>query len=105
MTVWYIAVFAASLGVSLGLTPAVIKFARARKLFDPRDARKVHTTPTPRIGGVAIVVSMLTISAGAILLDLFGRYFDGKFVAEDMLPKLAVLFVTSGFHFHRWRVR
>ncbi len=99
MIVWYIAIFAASLLVSLGLTPAVIHFARSRKLYDPRDARKVHTTPVPRIGGVAIVVSMMVVSVAAVLLDFFGGYFEGHFVETEMLPKLLVLFAASVFIF------
>ncbi len=94
----YIIIFVASLLVALGLTAVVISFARSRNLYDHRDARKVHQTPIPRIGGVAIVVSMLIVAVGAILLDLFEGWFGGIFGGE-MRQKLIVLFASSGFIF------
>jgi UDP-GlcNAc:undecaprenyl-phosphate/decaprenyl-phosphate GlcNAc-1-phosphate transferase len=46
--------FAASVGMSLVLTPAVMKLAAAVGAMDYPNARKVHSTPMPRMGGVAI---------------------------------------------------
>ena len=41
------------------LTPLVIKFAKKHNLVDiPKDKRRVHTEPMPRVGGIAIVLSM-----------------------------------------------
>lgn len=41
------------------LTPLVIKMARKYNLVDiPKDNRRVHSKPMPRVGGIAIVVSM-----------------------------------------------
>lgn len=45
--------------LSLILTPIVIKFSIKHGFVDiPKDSRRVHSKPMPRIGGVAIVSSM-----------------------------------------------
>ena len=45
--------------VCLILTPIVIKFSRKFNLVDvPKDERRVHNKPMPRVGGIAMVVSM-----------------------------------------------
>lgn len=42
------------------LTPIVIKLCKKYNIVDiPKDSRRVHSKPMPRIGGVAIVTSML----------------------------------------------
>lgn len=46
-------------GLSLALTPVAIVFARLVGAMDKPNARKVHRTPIPRMGGVAIAVSFL----------------------------------------------
>ena len=46
--------------ICLILTPIVIKLCRKYNIVDiPKDSRRVHSKPMPRIGGVAIVTSML----------------------------------------------
>ncbi|MDD3303330.1 MAG: MraY family glycosyltransferase [Clostridia bacterium] len=46
--------------ICLILTPVVIKLCRKYNIVDiPKDSRRVHSKPMPRIGGVAIVISML----------------------------------------------
>lgn len=47
------------LGVALGLTGVLRRYALARSLIDIPNARSSHRVPTPRGGGVAIVVSFL----------------------------------------------
>lgn len=49
---------AALAGVWL-LTPVVLAFCRRWRLYDYPDARKRHTEPTPRLGGIAIVGGIL----------------------------------------------
>ena len=48
---------------SLGLTYSLRKYALARSLMDIPNARSSHSVPTPRGGGVAIVVSFLVALA------------------------------------------
>ncbi|MEG1344448.1 MAG: MraY family glycosyltransferase [Clostridia bacterium] len=44
---------------SLVITPLVIKFSKKFNLVDiPKDSRRVHIKPMPRVGGIAIVLSM-----------------------------------------------
>lgn len=53
---WFLPVVA---GVALFLTGALRRYALARSLMDIPNARSSHSVPTPRGGGVAIVVSFL----------------------------------------------
>lgn len=86
----YIVVFSVAAAASIILTPVVIVVARRFRLYDPREARKVHRLPTPRIGGVAIVLAMLSASLGAMAFDeRLGHIF------ADMTHQLVVLFVSS----------
>ncbi|ANI55847.1 MraY family glycosyltransferase [Pseudomonas sp. DR 5-09] len=59
--------------ISLLLTYALRRYALANSLIDIPNARSSHTLPTPRGGGVAIVVSfllMLPVSYYLLLIDL-----------------------------------
>ncbi|HKG94573.1 MAG TPA: MraY family glycosyltransferase [Gemmatimonadaceae bacterium] len=60
--------FVTALITSVGLTYVVREEAKRRGLFDPYEERKLHTRPTPRIGGLAIASSvaltLLALSAG-----------------------------------------
>ena len=55
MPVWLLMVVA----LSYGLTFALRRYALARSLMDVPNARSSHTVPTPRGGGVAIVLVFL----------------------------------------------
>lgn len=58
MTIIY-SIIAIVFVVCLIMTPLVIKMARKFNLVDvPKDARRVHNKPMPRVGGIAMVVSM-----------------------------------------------
>lgn len=57
MTIWWL--LAAVAGVSLFMTGALRRYALARSLMDIPNARSSHSVPTPRGGGVAIVVAFL----------------------------------------------
>jgi len=48
---------AASVLLTVGLMPAVIRLARMMGTLDQPSARRVHAEPTPRLGGVAILLS------------------------------------------------
>jgi len=94
MWISFIVFFAAACGAAMIFTPLMIWLAHALKLYDPRNSRKVHTTPTPRIGGVAIFVAMMSVTVVAILLD---AYWDHLF--SGIKTQLAVLLGTSSFIF------
>ena len=61
MTRTHIVAFILSLFVSAVSTPLIRKYARKHNLMDsPEDPRKVHETPTPRLGGIAIALGFWT---------------------------------------------
>ncbi|UTW07497.1 MraY family glycosyltransferase [Pseudomonas benzenivorans] len=57
MTIWWL--LPAVAGVSLVMTGALRRYALARSLMDIPNARSSHSVPTPRGGGVAIVLAFL----------------------------------------------
>lgn len=57
--------------VSFFITPAVGRLAQKYQLFDLPSPRRVHTNPTPRVGGIAIFVGFIVA-----LLIMFG--FDPR---------------------------
>jgi len=69
--------FIISLFICLLFTPFVIRFANRRKWFDVPDDRKLHSVEIPRLGGVAIMGSMmitiLLVAGPDSLLNI--RYF------------------------------
>jgi len=74
----YIVAFFLSLTVALVLTPIVRWFAHRFGFVDiPNEERKIHTTPVPRIGGIAIAV--------AFFVPVFGLYFLDNSVSEAYL--------------------
>ncbi|TVT82781.1 glycosyltransferase family 4 protein [Pseudomonas sp. H3(2019)] len=71
---WFIPVIA---GVSFLLTAALRKYALSRSLMDIPNARSSHSVPTPRGGGVAIVLG--------VLLALGLLFFAGIISSSDFL--------------------
>ncbi|CAI8797848.1 Fuc2NAc and GlcNAc transferase [Pseudomonas sp. IT-P100] len=57
MMYWLLVLFVALM--SLGLTAALRHYALHRRIIDIPNARSSHTTPTPRGGGLAIVITFL----------------------------------------------
>ncbi|MBQ7704236.1 MAG: undecaprenyl/decaprenyl-phosphate alpha-N-acetylglucosaminyl 1-phosphate transferase [Selenomonadaceae bacterium] len=72
MPEWSLAFFV-SIGVVLILTPAVIFLANKTGAVDEPDARKVHTYPIPRIGGVGIYLAFLISLIAVELIAHLGR--------------------------------
>lgn len=84
-----------SFGLSLVLTPLVRNLAWRYGIVDqPDQQRKIHSSPIPRIGGVAIFAAVV----GAYGLLLVVRLSSGNIVLADLplvlrlLPALAVVF-------------
>ena len=77
MTQWALAFFI-SIGLVLIVTPAVIFFANKTGAVDKPDARKVHTKPIPRIGGVGIY---LAFTSAIIIVSLISN-FEGETLRE-----------------------
>ncbi len=54
--------FALAAALTCILSVAVGSFCRARGVLDQPEPRRVHSTPVPRLGGIAIFLSFLTVS-------------------------------------------
>ena len=71
------------------LTPIVIKMAKKFNLVDiPKDSRRVHNKPMPRVGGIAIVTSMY--------IGLAVYYFLTKNIQEIALNEQFLGFALGG---------
>lgn len=88
--------------VSIALTGLIRYYALSRKILDMPNQRSSHVVPTPRGGGLAIVLAFVF----AILLLVFSQHLDARILAV-LMPTLLVAGI--GFcddHGHvpaRWR--
>lgn len=102
MNGWWLTLCVA--GFSLVLTAVLRHYAITRQLIDVPNARSSHSTPTPRGGGVAIVVAFLLALP---LLNVAGTISTAVFVG---LGGAGLLVAVVGFmddHGHiaaRWRL-
>ncbi|NUR19764.1 MAG: undecaprenyl/decaprenyl-phosphate alpha-N-acetylglucosaminyl 1-phosphate transferase, partial [Gemmatimonadaceae bacterium] len=78
--------FAIALLASLGLTYLVRERARRMRLFDPTDERKVHTRQIPRVGGVAI---FLSVAISLVTIAALGAFTITGFASAKLLVILA----------------
>ncbi len=89
---------AASFALSLILTPLFRNMALRLKLVDePDHCRKIHRVPIPRIGGVAIVASVVGAFGLLFLLRLNGGQIlwgEAPF-ALRLMPAIAVVFCVG----------
>lgn len=69
--------------LSLCLTRLMIKVGPSLGLMDEPDARRVHVTPVPRAGGLAIWASFLTVAwiAKLVIPDIFEGVLHGRLIA------------------------
>lgn len=82
--------------ISIALIPLISRAAVHHKLLDkPDDIRRRHERPIPRLGGVAVFVSVLmVIAAGAAIDDRAHLFFVLPFVASIAIGA-TILFVTG----------
>jgi UDP-GlcNAc:undecaprenyl-phosphate GlcNAc-1-phosphate transferase len=90
LTLLFFGLFAFSLAASFVATREVRDIAtRRRLLFTPRDARHVHRTPLPRLGGLAIFLAFsLTLALWLALAVFFPRLTVG--FAPAMLLRIYI---------------
>lgn len=69
----YIFVFGVSLLLVLALTPFFIKFAFKKNFLDYPDPRKIHSHPTPLLGGASV---FLGFCVGVILSLFYGNHLN-----------------------------
>ncbi len=65
----YLFTYLCSTLLALAITPITIYIARALKIYDNPDVRKVHASAIPRIGGLAIFLSTTGLVIAALFLD------------------------------------
>jgi UDP-GlcNAc:undecaprenyl-phosphate GlcNAc-1-phosphate transferase len=75
-------------------TPIVIRIAKRLNIVDPPDIRKVHSRPVPRIGGVAIFISMIGLVIPVLFLP--GHVGDTLRVLQ---PKITSILCAAGLVF------
>ncbi|UMY52318.1 glycosyltransferase family 4 protein [Pseudomonas azotoformans] len=100
--VWIFFVIAG--GISLLLTSALRRYALSKSLIDVPNARSSHTVPTPRGGGVAIVLSFLLLLPVLSLFSLLPWTFAWELLGAG--AGIAVLgFLDDHGHIAaRWRL-
>ena len=88
--------FGSALILAYVLTPLVIRGAHKAGILDvPRDERRAHSMPVPRLGGVAICLAILLAWLGQYLASgTAWNSFGPKF--QELAPALAI---GSGFIF------
>ncbi|UZD97174.1 glycosyltransferase family 4 protein [Pseudomonas corrugata] len=100
----YLWLFISVTVVSLLMTAALLRYALARSVIDVPNARSSHSTPTPRGGGVAIVLAFL------LTLPLLNQFGFVPFRYSVALGGAGLLVAIIGFmddHGHiaaRWRL-
>jgi UDP-GlcNAc:undecaprenyl-phosphate GlcNAc-1-phosphate transferase len=76
----YLTLFLISLSASLFITPVIRRLAQGLGLMDvPKDGRRVHALPIPRLGGVAVFASvMLALALLPFVDNLVTRELAGE---------------------------
>ncbi|MEI7556353.1 MraY family glycosyltransferase [Candidatus Chlorohelix sp.] len=85
-------------GVSIWLTPLLRNWAVARGWVVPPSPRRVHTNPTPRIGGLAIYLSFVFATLAGITISFLliaTGLFKGQFWLGDDLWRIILLLLGS----------
>lgn len=71
----YAAALAVAAVLSLYLTPTVLRVAVKRGVLDEPGGHKRHTTPTPYLGGIAIIVAFaVAVLLGALIVPPQGQF-------------------------------
>ncbi len=90
----YLAIYLGSTVLAIMMTAIVIHVAKRLHIVDIPGARKVHSKPIPRIGGVAIFVSMIGLVIPVLFLpNVVGETF------RLIQSKVIILLGATGFMF------
>jgi len=84
--------FLAGAGANLLFTPLAIHFSRRLGVLDHPGHRKVHTTPVPKLGGAALMLSVLGAAALGYLFTLVSPAFP---LDLNRLAKASVILGTT----------
>jgi|SRR5450830_592461 len=102
MKYWYI--LPVVMLVSLGLTALLRQYALRRSIIDVPNARSSHTVPTPRGGGVAIVVVFAAALVLMVWLELIGRDESLALLGSGLLVAVIGFMDDHGHIAARWRL-
>jgi len=90
----YLFVYLGSTALAIITIPIVIHIAKRLHIVDLPGIRKVHSKPIPRVGGVAIFLSMIGLVIPVLLLpNVIGEAF------RLVLPKIVTLLGAAGLMF------
>ncbi len=90
--------------ISLLLTAALRRYALAKSLMDIPNARSSHTVPTPRGGGVAIVLSFLLLLPVFPALSLLSWTFTWGLIGAGAAIAVLGFLDDHGHIAARWRL-
>lgn len=102
MKYWYI--LPVVMLVSLGLTALLRQYALRRSIIDVPNARSSHTVPTPRGGGVAIVVVFAAALVLMVWLQLIGTDESLALLGSGLLVAVIGFMDDHGHIAARWRL-
>lgn len=74
------------------LIPQILLIAFRKNLFDNPDERKIHTTPIPRLGGIAFFPAIMFTMM--LIFGLFRQYFPAVFYWIDDKSVTVMCFLT-----------
>ena len=94
-TTGYLIIGACAMLVTFLTTPAVRALARAKNWVALPDERKVHTVPTPDVGGIAMFAGVVVALALAWRMDRFGGLFEGNSESVGVLLGAALILVVG----------
>jgi len=90
----YLTVYLGSTILAIVITPIVICVAQRLNMVDAPDIRKVHSKPIPRIGGVAIFLSSMSLLIPVLFLpNIIGDSF------RLVQSKIVALLIAAAFMF------
>jgi UDP-GlcNAc:undecaprenyl-phosphate GlcNAc-1-phosphate transferase len=93
----YAAVLAVAFGTTLAITP-VVRFLALRYgavVHPSDDPRRVHTRPTPNLGGAALFIGFLVAMAAAASIGAFDDVFEQNSEPFGLLLGAGVMFATG----------
>lgn len=91
----YLIVGAVAMTVTAVTTPVVRAVARQRNWVALPDERKVHSVPTPDVGGIAMFAGVIAAMFVAWQMDRFSGLFDGNSEPTGLLLGALVILVVG----------
>ena len=91
----YLVVGGSAAAVTFGLTPIVAWFARRVGWVVQPDERRVHTVPTPDVGGIAMFAGFVVALGVSRMMTGFDALFAASSEPEGVLIAAAVIFLVG----------